>query len=83
MSDKTQANLWSLFIGVTLAILIVNYFTGVQTMDYRAEQILNVKITQSENDGYKLKITSLKNATKWLNITPQELEKIYNVIKGV
>ena len=52
-------------------------------MDYRAEQILNVKITQSENDGYKLKITSLKNATKWLNITPQELEKIYNVIKGV
>ena len=52
-------------------------------MDYRAEQILNVKITQSKNDGYKLKITSLKNATKWLNITPQELEKIYNVIKGV
>jgi hypothetical protein len=29
MSDKTQANLWSLFIGVTLAILITNYFTGV------------------------------------------------------
>ena len=49
-------------------------------MGYYQDQIDDV-LEEPEPGWYKIKITSVTKATKWMNITPKELSQIRAILK--